>query len=170
MPYHLAAGNSAGTSYAGGRLDEQVYARAIGEERGLIEDDILAHLWLAFADEAALVPGLLPNAGPFGDWDVGWYWPGFKHVDPYKEAKAQHQRLEDLTTTLEDEWAEQGEDWERKLEQIAAERKKMQSLGLVVADAMPRSEDLRNGPSFEDLEERVEELEEQLEDRLAVLA
>lgn len=44
-----------------------------------------------------------------------WYWPGFKHVDPQKEANAQETRLADGMTNLIDEKAEEGADWDRHL-------------------------------------------------------
>ena len=42
-----------------------------------------------------------------------------------------------MTTTLEDEWAEEGEDWEQKLEQIAREKQKKIEIGLLPSEGAP---------------------------------
>lgn len=138
VPYNVAAGNSSGYNYASGRLDDLNYHSEIECERDDIENDILERIWLAWADEAVLVPGLLPEVPePFGDWETAWYWKRRKHVDPVKEANAQTKRLANMTTTLEDEWAEMGEDWESKLEQIAREKRKKIELGLLAEEVAP---------------------------------
>jgi capsid protein len=64
-------------------------------------------------------------------------WDGQKHIDPLKEANAQTVRLKNLTTTLADELAVEGKDWEDHVEQIAKERKKLAELGLSIGDVAP---------------------------------
>jgi capsid protein len=138
MPYNIAVGNSGGYNYASGRLDVQVYFRSVCVERDLIETEILQRLWEAWAEEAVLVPDLLPeDPTPYGDWEIKWYWGGWGHVDPVKEAAAQERRLKNHTTTLQDEWAREGEDWERKVAQRAREIKRLKELGLTDADVAP---------------------------------
>jgi hypothetical protein len=66
-------------------------------------------------------------------------------VDPVKEAMAQAKRLENKTTTLANEFARQGRDWERELEQIAREDAKLKELGLKVEKVQNRMEDLARG-------------------------
>lgn len=51
-------------------------------------------------------------------------------IDPVKEAKAAEQRVAMNISTLEDEAAEQGRDWEEVLEQRAREIKKIEELGI----------------------------------------
>jgi capsid protein len=51
-------------------------------------------------------------------------------VDPAKEANAQATRLASHTTTLADEYARRGQDWETQLRQRAKEIALMQELGL----------------------------------------
>jgi capsid protein len=51
-------------------------------------------------------------------------------IDPVKETKASKIRLEIGLSTLEDECATQGLDWEEVLEQRAREQAKMRELGL----------------------------------------
>jgi len=66
-----------------------------------------------------------------------WIGPGRGWVDPVKEVQASQIRLDAGLSTLADECAEQGLDWEEVLEQRAAERERMRELGLL--DAAERS-------------------------------
>ena len=59
-----------------------------------------------------------------------WIGPGRGWIDPVKEAKASQIRLNTGLSTLEDECATQGLDWEEVLEQRAREQNKMEALGL----------------------------------------
>ena len=122
MPFNVAAGNSSGYNYASGRLDHQTYFKAIRVEQVHLEAVVLDRILAAWFDEAALIPGLLPaGLGPIGDWPHQWFWDGHEHVDPAKEATAQATRLANLTTTLADEYARRGLDWEAQLRQRAKE-------------------------------------------------
>ncbi|MFN7574756.1 MAG: phage portal protein [Planctomycetota bacterium] len=131
MPFNVAACNSASYNYASGRLDHQVYFKSIRVEQDALESIVLSKIFQAWLDEASLVPGLLP-AGPYGDWasDRQWFWDGAEHVDPTKEASAQETRLRNHTTTLAEEYARQGKDWEQQLRQRARELELMQQLNL----------------------------------------
>lgn len=76
------------------------------------------------SDKRAAEDGLRPRArvlygradrSPAAQDMATWYWPGFKHVDPQKESKAQDIRLGNGTANLIDEKAEEGADWDRHL-------------------------------------------------------
>ena len=74
-------------------------------------------------EEAVLVTDLLPlwmRGAPVPDHQ--WFWNGREHVDPAKEANAQATRLKNNTTTLAQEYAKQGRDWETELRQRAKEQ------------------------------------------------
>jgi lambda family phage portal protein len=140
MPFNVAAGNSSGYNYASGRLDHQTYFKAIRVEQAQLEETVLDRVFAAWLDEAALIPGLLPhNLGPFADWPHQWFWDGHEHVDPAKEANAQATRLANLTTTLADEYARRGLDWEAQLRQRAKEMSLITELGLTPAATGPDS-------------------------------
>jgi lambda family phage portal protein len=140
MPFNVAAGNSSGYNYASGRLDHQTYFKAIRVEQSQLEETVLDRVFTAWLDEAALIPGLLPsNLGPFSDWPHQWFWDGHEHVDPAKEANAQATRLANLTTTLADEYARRGLDWEAQLRQRAKELSLITELGLTPAATVPDS-------------------------------
>lgn len=138
MPFNVAAGNSSGYNYASGRLDHQTYFKAIRVEQVHLETVVLDRVLAAWFDEAALIPGLLPDdLGPFVTWPHQWFWDGHEHVDPAKEATAQATRLANLTTTLADEYARRGLDWEAQLRQRAKELALVTALGLTPAQAVP---------------------------------
>ena len=143
MPFNIAAGNSSGYNYASGRLDHQTYFKSIRVEQSHIEAVVLDRILAAWFDEAALIPGLLSEGlGLIGELEHQWFWDGHEHVDPAKEANAQATRLANHTTTLADEYARRGLDWESQLRQRAKERQLMQELGLSTADLFtPNDED-----------------------------
>ena len=140
VPYNVAAGNSSSYNYSSGRLDHQVYHRAIGVDRYFLETAILTRIfaaWLydAITEDPQAVDGLGLVRDPKRISFVvppphTWFWDGFAHVDPTKEATAQETRLRNGTTTLADEWAESGHDWRAKARQQAEERKFYLELGI----------------------------------------
>ena len=134
MPYNIAAGNSSSYNYASGRLDHQTYFKSLRIDQSRIETVALDRILAAWFDEAVLVDGLLPSGlGPIADWPHTWFWDGHEHVDPQKEANAQATRLTSHTTTLADEYARKGQDWEAQLRQRAKELALMTELGLAPA-------------------------------------
>lgn len=151
MPLNVAAANSSEYNYASGRLDKQPYNKNIKVRRRRIEVLAGNRIFQAWFQEAALIPGMLKGLTPakIAALKVKWFWQGFEHVDPVKEAVAQDKKLKNNTTNLGIEYGEQGRDWEVELEQkakedikkmelelalIAAKKKKMEELGLDHAD------------------------------------
>ncbi len=132
MPRNVAAGDSSAYNYASGRLDHQTYHKSIRVEQsqlGRVVLDRILHAWLR---EAILIEGYLPNSLRTLDstFEHQWFWDGHEHVDPAKEANAQKIRLANHTTTLANEYARQGRDWEAELKQRAKELALMRELGL----------------------------------------
>ncbi|MBS3735488.1 MAG: phage portal protein [Phycisphaerae bacterium] len=66
-----------------------------------------------------------------------WFWDGHEHVDPAKEAAAQAKRLASGTTTLAEEYAKCGKDWQTELRQRAREVALARELGLGDHEALP---------------------------------
>ena len=131
MPYNVAACDSSSYNYASGRLDHQTYFKAIRVEQSHLERTALDRILAAWLDEAALLPGVLPSGlPPIAQWDHQWIWEGREHVDPAKEASAQATRLASHTTTLAEEYARRGLDWEEQLRQRAKELALMAELGI----------------------------------------
>ncbi len=151
MPFNIAAGNSSSYNYASGRLDHQTYFKSLRIDQSRIESVVLDRLLAAWFDEAALVDGLLPSGlGPIADWPHTWFWDGHEHVDPQKEANAQATRLASHTTTLADEYARKGQDWEAQLRQRAKEIALLAELGISTPAAVPVPNDPAMLPVTED--------------------
>ena len=127
--YGTVAGNFSGFNYASGRLDNQIYQKAILVDRTVWENEVLDRILDAWLREWSLATGIsLPE-----DKSHEWFWDAFLHVDPTKEANAQAERLANMTTTLADEYAKEGKDYVKKLRQIAKERALMKELGILDA-------------------------------------
>ena len=143
MPFNVAAGNSSGYNYASGRLDHQTYFKSIRVEQAHVESAVLDRVLNAWLNEAVLVEGFLPHSLRTLDADLShqWFWDGREHVDPAKEANAQATRLTSHTTTLANEYAKQGRDWEAELRQRAKEVALMEKLGLTTNDSLPETEE-----------------------------
>jgi len=133
MSYAVAAGDASGHNFASGRLDHQGYHQTIRVWRHRIETVVLDRIFSAWLDEAVLtvLPGVVGEDVPHQ-----WFWDGFEHVDPAKEANAQATRLANNTTTLAYEYARQGRDWEEELRQRARELALMRELGIDTAGAI----------------------------------
>lgn len=91
-----------------------------------------------------------------------WIGDGRGWIDPLKEAQAAEKRLELGLTTLEEECAEQGGDWEENLEQRAREQRRAKSLDIKLPWMQGRSTQMVAPPaaSREPGEEPDGELEE----------
>ncbi len=146
MPFNIAAGNSSGYNYASGRLDHQTYFKAIRVEQSHIEKVVLDRVLQAWLAEATLIPEYVRQgltASNITGATHQWFWDGHEHVDPAKEAKAQETRLRNHTTTLAEEFARRGRDWEAELRQRGKEVALTKELGLSVASAATSSNDTK---------------------------
>ncbi len=142
MPFNIAAGNSSGYNYASGRLDHQTYFKSIRVDQSYMASRILDRVLAAWLREYAV---LIRNLDLLRDLPPHqWFWDGFEHVDPAKEASAQETRLKNHTTTLAHEYARAGRDWENELRQRAKEIALMNELGLPAGDAKPQTGANRN--------------------------
>src|SRR5262249_26485294 len=141
MPFIVACGDSSGANYASGRLDHQTYYKSIRVEQDHIEIVTLDRLLWAWLDEAVRIRAFLPDGpAPLADLPHQWFSDGQEHVDPAKEANAQATRLSNHTTTLADEYARRGQDWETQLRQRSKELTLMRELGLTLADSLPQND------------------------------
>lgn len=128
MPYNIAAANSKDYNYASGRLDHQGYDSSLRTIQRWAERRLINIVFAAWLDEAYLLPGYFQSNPAFEEYVAArqnpqWFWQKRKHVDPVKEADAQRKRLESGTTTLAEEYAEQGKDWQREVRQRLNETK-----------------------------------------------
>ncbi|MDR2902503.1 MAG: phage portal protein [Lactobacillales bacterium] len=91
-------------------------------------------LWLEEAVNKGLIdaPDFYENKYSYAR--CKWIGPGRGWIDPVKEAEACRIRMEIGLSTLEEECASQGLDWEEVLEQRAREQSKIKSLGLNIGE------------------------------------
>lgn len=92
--YGTVAGDYSGHNYASGRLDNQVYQKSILVDRSFWESEVLNRIFELWFREYLLIRPF--RAGEIIAPDVPrhiWFWDGFVHVDPTKEATAQEKRL-----------------------------------------------------------------------------
>ncbi|QOJ04325.1 MAG: phage portal protein [Planctomycetia bacterium] len=164
MPFNIAAGNSSGYNYASGRLDHQAFFKSIRIDQRHLADIVLDRILKAWLNEAVLIEGYLPQSVRTLDAEFPhqWFWDGFEHVDPAKEANAQATRLNSNTTTLAAEFARSGLDWETELRQRAREISLMRELGLTLDQSVGRSPQ-----SVAEDEDDTEETSDVTEDALA---
>jgi capsid protein len=122
VPANLMLGDSSAYNFASGRLDHQTFFVAISVEQDVFER-ITQRVFGWFWEEWALLRGLDRTPPP-----IKCYWDAPPPVDPLKEASAQAMRLDHHTSTLADEYARRGLDWEEQLRQRAKELARMAEL------------------------------------------
>jgi lambda family phage portal protein len=141
MPLNVAKGNSQKHNYASGRLDHQQHHKAIVIERSGCESSVLSRIFYVFELEARQEM-TLPETLDRKSWSVSWFWDGFEHVDPLKEAKAESEKLNNHTTTLAEVYARKGKDWREAIEQRGREVALLRELKLPVpSDAHQQIDD-----------------------------
>lgn len=129
MPYNIAAGDSSDYNYASGRMDHQTYFKSVRVHQAYLGRkclDKIFRVWLREYLVAHPVRGM--SAYPLPPHQ--WFWPGFEHVDPVKEARAEAIRLLNYTDTLSGIYAKKGQDWEEQIDQIHREKEHLEKLGL----------------------------------------
>lgn len=138
VPFNIAACNSSSYNYASGRLDHQAFFRFLEISRDEIVHRVLEKIFAAWIEEA-VVAGELPSSMLAEDTTHQWFWDGFEHVDPSKEATAQQTRLQNHTTTYAAEFAKQGLDWREQLKQRAVEVKMLKEFGIEIEPKEPQA-------------------------------
>lgn len=137
--YGTVAGDFSGFNYASGRLDNQIYHKSILVDRSRWETEVLNRIFALWFREYLL---LHPESGiTEEDERHTWFWDGFPHVDPTKEASAQEKRLLNGTTTLAAECAKEGQDYMAVLRQRAKELRLMRELEIPMPGEQQRKDE-----------------------------
>jgi lambda family phage portal protein len=133
MPYELLMKDFSKTTYSSARAAMLEAWRSFNRRR-----DWLGTMWLdpiygLFLEELVNdgridAPGFYENRAAY--LRCRWIGPGKGWVDPVKEAQAARERISARVSTIEDECAEQGKDWEEVFEQLAREEEKRKELKL----------------------------------------
>ncbi|MEM7523312.1 MAG: phage portal protein, partial [Pseudomonadota bacterium] len=113
--------------------------KSLTARRDAFAEHIATPIYLAWLEEAmdrgdVEIPPGAPDLwdAPYAWSRCAWLGPARGWVDPTKEAQAAEIRMRAGLSTLQQEAAEQGRDWEETLEQRAAERTMARELGLDV--------------------------------------
>ncbi len=134
--YGSVSGDFSGHNYASGRLDNQLYHKSILVDRSFWETEVLNQIFTMWYREYALVSA----DGNYRTPRHTWFWDGFVHVDPTKEATAQQIRLANNTTTLAAECAKDGRDYMTVLRQRAKEIQLMREYGIPITEEQNASQ------------------------------
>ena len=116
VPKLLMKNSAENYNYSSARVDLQQFQIKTRLDRRSLVSTVLNPLFRAWLEEYSAIVGRSFNVRS------EWYFDGFFHVDPLKEANASAARLNSLLSTLSDEWGARGLDWEQQLTEIARER------------------------------------------------
>ena len=122
VPKLLMKNSAENYNYSSARVDLQNFQNAVRLDRVSMRQHVLDPIWRAWYAEYRAINGLKINPC------VTWYFDGFFHVDPLKEANAQIARVNAGLSSLAAEYGAKGQDWERELQQIARERSYVKEL------------------------------------------
>lgn len=118
MPLMLILCDASRHNYSSARMDIQVYQRFIACLQAWLGRVSLNRLLRELAKYGRMV-GLLKELP--ADCEFVWHWPKMPHVDPNKEANAAAVRLATGQSTLHDELAAIGVDYDHHLQTLAKE-------------------------------------------------
>lgn len=116
VPKLLMKNSAENYNYSSARVDLQQFQTFVKLDRQTLVQSVLNPVFRAWWAEYRAVNSLEIQPR------VQWYFDGFFHVDPLKEANAQTIRLEAGLTSLADEYGARGRDWEQEVRQIAREK------------------------------------------------
>lgn len=116
VPKLLMKNSAENYNYSSARVDLQNFQNAVRLDRDSLVHHVLNPIWRAWFLEYRAIHSLdfVPR--------TTWYFDGFFHVDPLKEANAQITRVQNALSSLAAEYGARGMDWERELRQIAREK------------------------------------------------
>jgi capsid protein len=122
MPYTLAAGTGKDANFSSFKGDmANVWAPEVHVERDRITWAIVDRVWLWFLESAVFVPGLLAGLPSIAEIAHQWTWPPLPELDATEAASAAATRLSTGQSTLSEEHARRGKDWEMEAARAAAD-------------------------------------------------
>ncbi len=133
LPYELFAKDFSKVNYSSARAALlEAWRYFLGRRRWFTDYWLspIYELWLEEAINRGMVdaPDFYPNKHAY--LRARWVFAGRGWVDPVKEAEGARIRMDTNVSTLEQEAAEQGLDWEEVLDQRQREREAMQARGI----------------------------------------
>lgn len=157
LPLELVLKDFSRTNYSSARaalLEARRYFRA---DQTWLASRLCQPCWEWVLEEAWLNEDL-PAVNLFGeqreDWlRASWIAPGWGWVDPVKEVESSKMAIESRLSTLADECAAQGRDWEDVLVQQKREQDRRKELGLAEPVPTPTGPGRPATPSADDTQE-----------------
>ncbi|MBI5147758.1 MAG: phage portal protein [Parcubacteria group bacterium] len=131
LPYEIVAKDFSKTNYSSARAALLEARRYFMVRQSWLARKLCQPVW-DMVQEEAFLKNQLPAKSFYekkSDWcRVRWIAPGWQWVDPVKEAKSSQMAIDIGISTMADEAASQGKDWEEVLEQRAREATKVKDL------------------------------------------
>lgn len=122
MPYTLAAGTGKDANFSSFKGDmKNVWEPEVRCEQSRVEFSIIEPVLRWFLESAIYVPGLLDGLPAIGDIDHRWHWPPLPELDAVDSANAAMIRLSTGQSTLTDEHARRGQDWDTEAARAASD-------------------------------------------------
>lgn len=132
LPLNVALGDSSRSNYASGRLDYQLYRKALGVERSQCEQKAVRPVVRSWLQEGMMIPGFFPAGFDARRARYRFFWDGWEHVDPSKEGTGDQLDIGNRTQSRTEICARRGRDWEEEvLPQLAREEEAMRRAGLM---------------------------------------
>jgi len=154
LPLELVLKDFSRTNYSSARAALLEARRFFRRDQAWLAQRLCQPCWAWVLEEAWLnddLPGVDLVGDEREDWlRASWIAPGWGWVDPVKEVESSEKAIAVGLSTLADECAAQGRDWEDVLTQQQREQQKREELGLKQAPAAPAD---RAGDSGADTEE-----------------
>ncbi len=169
LPYELVAKDFSKTNYSSARAALLEARRYFKVRQEWLSQKLCQPVWEMLLEEAYLKGEI--DAGDFYEkgrpksaWvRARWIAPGWSWVDPLKEVKASIEAIKGNISSVADETAGQGKDWEEIYEQRQREEQKRKDLGLpeTAADSkIPRDEGTEDAEQEEEIRQILEDAEE----------
>lgn len=122
MPYTLAAGTGKDANFSSFKGDmKNVWEPEVRVEQNRIEVAMLEPVLRWFFESAIFAPGLLAGLPPIGEIEHRWHWPPLPELDAIESAQAAQLRMKSGLSSLSEEYARRGADWQSESERAAAD-------------------------------------------------
>lgn len=169
LPYELVAKDFSKTNYSSARAALLEARRYFKVRQEWLSQKLCQPVWEMLLEEAYLrgeidAENFYEKGRPLPAWvRARWIAPGWSWVDPLKEVKASREAIAGNISSLADEVAGQGKDWEEILEQRQREEQKRKELGLpeMSADSKtPKDEEAEEAEQEEEIRQILQAAEE----------
>jgi len=120
MPYSLACGTSKDANFSAAKMDiVNLWEPEVKSEQDAITSIVMCPTFAWFLEEAVLTPGVLDGAPPIDEIEYLFEWPPLPQADELDVANAVDTRVSSGQSTLREEYARRGKDFDASIE-IAA--------------------------------------------------